>query len=349
VDISSVRMDVEMSGVDPTEEMDAPMAEDPPAPHPGGPPTSQPGSSNLAPAVMAGSGTVGSVTVSLHPLVIMNISEHWTRTKAQEGRPVQVFGAIIGKQAGRDIEIMNSFELDYNEIEGEVVIDRDYYNTKEEQFKQVFSDMDFLGWYSTGDSPTNKEISVHRQITELNESPLFLQMSPGAAGTDLPVSLFESVIDMVDAQARMLFVKLQYTLATEEAERIGLDHVARIVSGSDSASSRAADHLVAQHSAIKMLASRVKIILEYVKAVERGEVEHNHEIMRQINALSHRLPVLEKHRFKPEFYTQCNDVALMTLLGTVMKSANNLNQFVNKFNTVYQRQGMGRRMRGIFF
>lgn len=37
--------------------------------------------------VMAGSGTSGSITVSLHPLVIMNISEHWTRTRAQnDGR-----------------------------------------------------------------------------------------------------------------------------------------------------------------------------------------------------------------------------------------------------------------------
>lgn len=34
--------------------------------------------------VMA-SGTVGSVTCSLHPLVIMNVSEHWTRERAQEG------------------------------------------------------------------------------------------------------------------------------------------------------------------------------------------------------------------------------------------------------------------------
>merc|ERR550517_2447693 len=92
-------------------------------------------------------------SVSLHPLVIMNISEHWTRVKAQEGRPVTVYGALIGRQAGRDIELCNSFELDYNVIDGVVVIDRDYYNTKEEQFKQVFSDMDFLGWYSTGDSP----------------------------------------------------------------------------------------------------------------------------------------------------------------------------------------------------
>lgn len=300
--------------------------------------------------VMADQSVSATVSVSLHPLVIMNISEHWTRTKAQEGRPAPVYGALIGKQNGRDIELMNSFELDYNMIEGCVVIDRDYYNTKEEQFKQVFSDMDFLGWYSTGDQPSAVDIAVHRQITEINESPLFLQMSPGQQNsTDLPVALYESVIDMINCSARMLFVKLPYTLATEEAERIGLDHVARIAGSNDQTTSKAGDHLLAQHSAIKMLASRVRLVLEYVKAVDRGELEHNHEIMRQIRALSHRLPVLESGRFKPEFYTQCNDVALMALLGTVMKSANNLNQFVNKFNTVYQRQGMGRRMRGIFF
>jgi len=339
--------------------MDVEMSEAPPAPaaDTGVAPIAESAAATVAAAqgtddgkVMADSGVSATVSVSLHPLVIMNISEHWTRTKAQEGRPAPVYGALIGKQNGRDIELMNSFELDYNMIEGCVVIDRDYYNTKEEQFKQVFSDMDFLGWYSTGDQPSQVDIAVHRQITEINESPLFLQMSPGQqSSTDLPVSLYESVIDMINGSARMLFVKLPYTLATEEAERIGLDHVARIAGSNDQVSSRAGDHLLAQHSAIKMLASRVRLVLEYVKAVDRGELEHNHEIMRQIRALSHRLPVLESGRFKPEFYTQCNDVALMALLGTVMKSANNLNQFVNKFNTVYQRQGMGRRMRGIFF
>ena len=40
-------------------------------------------------SVMASAGTSGSVSVSLHPLVIMNISEHWTRVRAQEGKPMQ--------------------------------------------------------------------------------------------------------------------------------------------------------------------------------------------------------------------------------------------------------------------
>lgn len=43
----------------------------------------------------------------------------------------------------------------------------------------------------------------------------------------LPVKIYESVIDIVQGEATMLFVNLIYTLATEEAERIGVDHVVR--------------------------------------------------------------------------------------------------------------------------
>ena len=39
-----------------------------------------------AKSVMAPPTTAPSVIVSLHPLVIMNISEHWTRVRAQLGK-----------------------------------------------------------------------------------------------------------------------------------------------------------------------------------------------------------------------------------------------------------------------
>lgn len=44
------------------------------------------------------------------------------------------------------------------------------------------------------------------------------------------MALYESLIDLVGGEATMLFVPLSYTLATEEAERIGVDHVARMSS-----------------------------------------------------------------------------------------------------------------------
>ena len=46
-----------------------------------------------------------------------------------------VLGALIGKQKGRNIEVMNSFELNFDAIDSQIVIDMEYYNTKEEQCK----------------------------------------------------------------------------------------------------------------------------------------------------------------------------------------------------------------------
>ena len=103
--------------------------------------------------------------------------------------------------------------------------------------KQVFSDMDFLGWYTTGDAPNESDIHVHKQICEINESPVFLKLNPFTRNSDLPVTMYESVIDLVNGAATMLFVELSYTLATEEAERIGVDHVARMATAGEASES----------------------------------------------------------------------------------------------------------------
>lgn len=359
---------------------------------------------------MAGSATVPSVTCSLHPLVIMNISDHWTRIRAQNGMKSQVYGALIGKQKGRNIEVMNSFELKFELVNDEVHILMDYYNTKEEQCefllkglfsvwelklclfsdKQVFSDLDFLGWYTTGSVPSEKHINIHKQICQINECPIMVLLDPTSRNMNqLPISLYESVIDIVQGDAVMLFVPLTYTLATEEAERIGVDHVARMSTNDSDENSTVAEHLLAQHSAIKMLHSRIKIVLAYIKAVESGQLEANQEILRGAYSLSRRLPVIQNPSFKEEFYTvsmrasgtlvmlqerpllaamserlnpnsrneiklilslqQSNDVGLITYLGALTKVSNDMNQLVNKFNVLYDRQGMGRRMRGLFF
>ncbi|KAF4518399.1 hypothetical protein B566_EDAN010492 [Ephemera danica] len=301
-------------------------------------------------SVMASSGAAVSISLSLHPLVIMNISEHWTRIRSQEGAPKQVVGAVIGKQKGRNIEIMNSFELKFDTVDDSIIIDKEYYSVKEEQFKQVFSDLDFLGWYTTGETPTDKDLEVHKQFTQYNESPVFLKLNPGARNVgDLPITVYESVIDLVGGEATMLFVELPYTLATEEAERIGVDHVARMSSSDTGESSLVAEHLTAQHSAIKMLHSRVRLLLQYARAVQAGDLPPRQDILREAYSLSHRLPVIEMERFQADYYNQSNDVGLMTYLGTITKGCNDINQFVNKFNMLYDRQGMGRRMRGLFF
>lgn len=95
--------------------------------------------------------------------------------------------------------------------------------------RQVFKDFDYLGWYSTGPEPTAAEIHVHEQFATFNESPLYVQLFPNVVATskDLPIAVYESVIDIVDGKAQTLFVKSQYRVETMEAERIAVNHVAK--------------------------------------------------------------------------------------------------------------------------
>ena len=46
---------------------------------------------------------------------------------------ILVFGALLGTQEGRSMDILNSFELQYDIIENNVVINTDYYHAKAEQ------------------------------------------------------------------------------------------------------------------------------------------------------------------------------------------------------------------------
>lgn len=87
-------------------------------------------------ALLEKEGGGGALQIELHPLVIINISDHYTRAKVEApptNPPPRVIGALLGVQNGREIEISNSFELVYHTIDGNIVIDTDYLKSKQEQ------------------------------------------------------------------------------------------------------------------------------------------------------------------------------------------------------------------------
>ena len=116
-----------------------------------------------------------------------------------------------------------------------------------------------------------------------------------------------------------MFAVVSYTLATEEAERIGVDHIARMSMSGLSENSAVSEQLASTYGAIKMLHSRIFLIVDYLKAVVSGtskildksvfyavhylgELPMNHEILRKISCLCSRLPVLDSSKLESEFY-----------------------------------------------
>lgn len=102
----------------------------------------------------------GSVSAVVHPLVIINISDHYTRMKCQPASDpsaaVRVMGILLGIQNGRDVEICTSFEIAYavdpppqrnapclrmrcrhKSVNGNVVLDVEYLQVKKQLCKST--------------------------------------------------------------------------------------------------------------------------------------------------------------------------------------------------------------------
>eukprot|EP01097_Dermamoeba_algensis_P009957 TRINITY_DN717_c0_g1_i5.p1 TRINITY_DN717_c0_g1~~TRINITY_DN717_c0_g1_i5.p1 ORF type:complete len:310 (-),score=49.89 TRINITY_DN717_c0_g1_i5:259-1188(-) len=292
--------------------------------------------------------------IFLHPLVIISISDHFTRTKFainnKDPNP-RVVGALIGTQAGRNIEIFRSFEAFLIPGPGgRQLIDKSYLLKKSTQLKEVHPSYDFLGWYSTGDGAKDDDLEIQKQLLDINENPLYLIINPlsqtttlGSSSRELPISIYESGYQLINDEPRLLFSKVTYKIETTDAERISVDYVANAtISGGDENSSLNS-HLKGMHNAVKMLNMRVKILSSYLQAVSDGKVPADHALLRQVASLINLLPAFDSARFRQDLLHEYNDVLLVTYLSALTKSVSLTSDLVDKFNVAYDKLGMRRR------
>ncbi|XP_077222311.1 COP9 signalosome complex subunit 6a-like [Tasmannia lanceolata] len=286
------------------------------------------------------------LTFKLHPLVIVNISDHHTRVKSQQAHEIsngesspRVFGCVIGIQRGRTVEIFNSFELLFDPASDS--LDRAFLDKKQDLYKKVFPNFYILGWYSTGSDAQESDMQIHKALMDINESPVYVLLNPAInhAQKDLPVTIYESELHVIDGIPQLIFVRSNYTIETVEAERISVDHVAHLKpSDGGSAATQLAAHLTGIHSAIKMLNSRIRILHHYLLAMQRGEIPCENSLLRQTSSLLRRLPAIESVKFQDDFLMEYNDTLLMTYLAMFTNCSSKMNELVDKFNIAYDKQ-----------
>ncbi|KAJ3119664.1 hypothetical protein HK098_005246 [Nowakowskiella sp. JEL0407] len=147
-----------------------------------------------------------------------------------------------------------------------------------------------------------------------NESPLFLQLSPTSISKELPITIYESV---VDPSGKMMFYTSTYKIETGEAERIAVDHVAKVSGGGKE--SQVTTQMNSQKNAIQMLHMRIKLLHKYLSDVKDGKIPKDYNILRAILALGNRFPSLDSAEFNDELLVEYTDVLLMQHLATVSK------------------------------
>lgn len=267
-----------------------------------------------------------SSNIRLHPLPILNISEHLVRTRLQsEDAQLTVYGVLLGTQQGRDIDIQNSFEIRLDAASSTSlapIINHAFLRSRQAQYKQVFPTLDLLGWYTVGEVPTPQDLEVHKQLLAYNETPLLVQLHQtvasfenAEANGELPIRVYESVVELVQGETTNFFVPAGYKIETGEAERIAVDYASKAgaESGGDHDSMLAG--MQAQHSAITKLNDRIRQVLTYLEAVKDGQAGWDHQALRHIQTVVANLP----QTVLPELQEELLRVSVMLLdLGLSM-------------------------------
>lgn len=181
--------------------------------------------------VLRGSDSTGNdssadLTLLLHPLVVLNISDHYNRFAAMRlfpqkvGHPsadcpapselkdlagnIRVVGLLLGTQDGRFVDVCHSFELLAKPGDAHATdVDTGFMHDRIEQYKQIFPNYHVVGWYSTASVVSEDDIRLHKEVfSVLNESPVMLVVNVDACRASLAARLGVTRSDASAASVR---------------------------------------------------------------------------------------------------------------------------------------------------
>merc|ERR1719410_3247818 len=282
----------------------------------------------------------------------MNIADHQARHVAESANydpknPPRVMGAVFGVQVNQRVEIMSSIELPYSlDDEKQIRINDDAFAEDTDLYKQIYPEHELLGWYSTSAQIEAVDMPFHRRFTEYTESPLYLRMDPQVHGDAkaLPVTVYRAELKTEKNQNRTVFVELGFKVQSDPSERLTIDHIIQdkdeVTKGS--AVVPAVDTL---KNAMSALRARIAVLVEYLDFVEKEKEEANLEILRSIESVCSRLPIMTNDKFNHDFVDEMSDGMMMTYLASMTKAAAKVNTVLDLHDNLMDSKG-GRGGRG---
>jgi len=268
--------------------------------------------------------------VAIHPLAIINISDHCTRTRLAKSNERSV-GILMGRQEAKKVSVLDSVELKIVDR----AIDRAQFTASLELYKAVYPASELMGWYSAGAPLHDDDKLLHKQFQEFNESPLFLVLDPDAKqamGDDkkeLPVTLYELRLTVVAERSETNFFPLPFMIETIEPERVAVDHMARGVPamGRGSTSSTLTAPLGSLYNAVSMLKGRVQLLRKFIEATRTGAVPLDRALLREAVSLCLQTDALKADLGRDHL----DEAKLVTYLSVVAKETAAVNGVLEKF------------------
>jgi len=265
------------------------------------------------------------LSITLHPLIFLSISDHYTRAKVNNGKPTRILGALFGKQKGRTVDICKSFELLYNEKEesGNVILEiiDKYIKQQFELYKQLFPDYEILGWYSCSNTldPIISDEHLFKTFQKYNEKPLYLTVNIESKTEigNLPAKLWEGIMKINNNIAKFEFQPVDFKIGSLEDERIVLSEVTKSKDTSEE-SSQFCINMDLSLSSLKMLISQLELIQKMIQT--DPSLLKDDEFVNRLNKITSRIPIEGVKTYKEDLVKDYGDYVMLNAISEMSVS-----------------------------
>ncbi|KAL5325941.1 hypothetical protein ACEPPN_007076 [Leptodophora sp. 'Broadleaf-Isolate-01'] len=245
------------------------------------------------PATTAETLSLVSRTVSVAPLVLLSVADHFGRSG--KGTRRRVVGVLLGQNDGKNVRVSNSFAVPFEEDEKDPSVwflDHNYVESMADMFKKINAREKLVGWYHSGPKLRASDLEINELFKRYTPNPLLviIDVQPKEAG--VPTDAYFAVEEIKDdgTTTTKTFVHTPSIIEAEEAEEIGVEHLLRDIR--DVAVGTLSTRITNQLQSLQGLHLRLRDIGQYLQKVLDGALPVNHAILGNLQDVFNLLPNL---------------------------------------------------------
>ncbi|KAA8913246.1 26S proteasome regulatory subunit rpn-8 [Sphaerosporella brunnea] len=236
---------------------------------------------------------VSSVTVSIAPLILLSVCDHYGRII--KGTRKRVVGVLLGQHLGNTVRVTNSFAVPFEEDEKDPAVwflDHNYVESMNDMFKKINAREKLIGWYHSGPKLRASDLQINELFKRYTPNPLLVIVDVEPKVIGVPTDAYFAVEEIKDdgTTASKTFVHTPSIIEAEEAEEIGVEHLLRDIR--DVAVGSLSTRINNQLQSLQGLHLRLRDIGNYLEKVNSGALPVNHVILGLLQDVFNLLPNL---------------------------------------------------------
>jgi len=275
--------------------------------------------------------TDASITVVVHPLVLLSVVDHFNRM-GKIGNQKRVVGVLLGSWASKShLDVSNSFAVPFDEDEKDSTVwylDHQYLEQMYSMFKKVNAKERIVGWYHTGPKLHPNDIKINDLLRNYcSNSVLVIIGAKPRIG--LPTEAYKAVEEVHDdgTPTTKTFEHVPSEIGAEEAEEVGVEHLLRDIK--DTTVGTLSQKITNQLMGLKGLEMKLKDMHNYLQQVVDEKLPMNHQITYLLQDIFNLLPDVTNPQFVKSINVNTNDQMLVLYTSSLIRSIIALHNLIN--------------------